>query len=169
MSGFLQALPFTLEAEGGYTEDTGGRTMKGITEKVFTKWLLDHHQPTRSIKTITDDEVQAIYHANYWVAAKCDALPWPHSMLHFDCAVNTGVGRATKILQAAVGVEPDGVWGPDTQHAVTTLDRVAFFNNLLWERLNFYYSLGQDEKYKPYFFGWFRRVIKLRVKGRASW
>lgn len=169
MSGFFQALPFTLEMEGGFTHDTGGDTMKGVTQAVYDAWRKDHGQPTRPVKQIEEDELHTIYYQRYWIAAQCDKLAWPLSMVHFDCAVNTGVKRAIEILQRAAGVAEDGVWGGKTQEAVRFANEVALFNDLLWTRAEFYYSLAQNEKYKPYLVGWLRRVIKLRKKARDLW
>ena len=173
MSGFFQALPFTLEMEGGYTVDTGGPTYQGVTEAVYHDWRRSNNQGKRPVKLMDGEERDAIYHQRYWVAAKCDKLPWPHSMVHFDCAVNTGVSRATKVLQAAVGAKPDGAWGSLTQDAVGLAlgNDVELFNAMLWERSAFYYTLvsTHGDTYKPYFVGWIRRVLKLRKKAREMW
>lgn len=169
MSGYYQAIPFTLEQEGGFTVDTGGATMKGVTQAVYDRWRDKHGVPRRSVKEIEDDELHAIYYQGYWVAAQCDKLPWPVSMVHFDCAVNAGVKRAVKILQQAVGVPDDGVWGTKTQAAVRLADPVVLFNNLLWQRAEFYYALAQTPKYQPYLVGWLRRVVRLRRKARTLW
>ena len=171
MSGFFQALPFTLEMEGGFTVDTGGPTMKGVTEAVYHKWLTDQGMPKKPVKQIDEDELNTIYYKNYWVAAKCDKLPWPLSMIHFDCAVNTGVKRAIEILQDAVGADSDGDWGPETQNklGLALANDVILFNDMLWTRADFYYSLAQNPKYKPYLIGWLRRVLKLRRKARELW
>jgi lysozyme family protein len=173
MSGFLQALPVTLEFEGGFTHDTGGDTYQGVTQSVYDDWRRAAGQVKRPVKQMEEDERDAIYYKNYWVAAKCDKLPWPMSMLHFDCAVNTGVSRAVKILQAAVGAAPDGAWGADTQDrlGVALADEYALFNAMLWERQTFYYQLvtTHGETYKPYFVGWIRRVLKIGKKARDLW
>lgn len=169
MSGFYQALPFTLEMEGGFTRDTGGDTMRGVTQAVYDEWRTANKKPKRTVKEIEDDELHALYYQRYWIAAQCDKLSWPLSMVHFDCAVNTGVKRAVEILQEAVGVNDDGVWGAKTQEAVRFADETALFNNLLWQRAEFYYSLAQNPKYRPYLVGWLRRVIKLRKKARDLW
>lgn len=169
MSGFFQALPFTLEMEGGYTVDTGGPTMKGVTQATYDAWRTGNKVPTRPVKEIEEDELHAIYYQRYWIAAQCDKLSWPLSMLHFDCAVNTGVKRAIEIMQEALGVNDDGIWGAKTAEAVRFANDVALFNDMLWQRAEFYYSLAQNPKYKPYLVGWLRRVIKLRKKARALW
>lgn len=170
MSGFFQALPFTLEQEGGFTHDTGGDTYQGITQQTYNEWRKDQALPSRPVKEMEDDERDAIYYG-YWVGAKCDKLPWPLSMVHFDCAVNTGVKRAIEILQDAVGAKSDGDWGPRTQErvGVALANDVSLFNEMLWARADFYYALGQNPTYKPYLVGWLRRVLRLRRKARELW
>ena len=106
---FQKALTFVLKWEGGWSDnpaDPGGATMKGITLGTYTAWRKAHGWPVPSkadLKAITDAEVQDIYWANYWLASGADKLSWPLSLLHFDAAVNTGVGQAAKFLAACGG------------------------------------------------------------------
>lgn len=171
MSGFFQALPVTLDFEGGYTVDSGGPTYQGVTQRAYDEWRKEQGLPHRPVKQMEQDERDAIYYSGYWVAAKCDKLPWPLSMIHFDCAVNTGVKRAIEILQDAVGADSDGDWGPQTQEkvGVALVSDVSLFNEMLWARADFYYALGQNPIYKPYLVGWLRRVLRLRRKARELW
>jgi lysozyme family protein len=114
---FARALPVLLRNEGGFVydpDDAGGRTNYGVTEKVFHAWLTRRWQPIRPVQEITQDEVAAIYWRSYWSPAQCDRMPWPLNLIHFDCAVNTGIGAAAKQLQRALGVTDDGILGPLT-------------------------------------------------------
>lgn len=173
MSGFREALPFTLHEEGGYVVDTGGPTMAGVTQDTFTSWLGEHGQPIRPVSAITPEERDAIYHSRYWVAAHCDALPWPMSMVHFDCAVNAGVGKAVAIIQAATGATADGVWGPETTERVNRAmhDPEGLMERMLWGRVQHYYELASKNgpKYGRYLVGWIGRTIRLRRRAWDAW
>ena len=164
MSGFVQALPVILKAEGGYVDDPddrGGATNKGVTQKTYDAWRIIQHEPTRTVRLISDVEVETIYHERYWVASKCDALPWPISLCQFDAAVNHGVRRAVKMLQAAVGATADGVHGPLTQAAVDDMEPGVVVNAMLWVRMDFYYRISRGTQIK-FLRGWLRRVLHLR-------
>ena len=164
MSGFVRALPVILRAEGGYVndpDDRGGATNMGITQKTYDAWRVTQHERTRHVKRIADDEVEAIYHTRYWVDAKCDALPWPVSLVHFDAAVNHGVRRAVKMLQQSVGAVVDGIHGPRTQAAIDAQDPTTTVGKMLWQRVDFYYRISRGNQLK-FLRGWLRRLLHLR-------
>jgi lysozyme family protein len=120
-SNYARCLKTTLRYEGGYVnhpKDPGGATNKGVTQAVYDAWRVQHAQPKRSVRSITDEEVAAIYRRKYWDAVKGDDLPVGVDMAVFDFAVNSGVSRAVKYLQQIVGVQADGVMGPKTLAAV---------------------------------------------------
>lgn len=119
---FDQALAFTLPSEGGYVNnpaDPGGATNKGITQHTFDAYRASLKLPSQSVSLITDAEVAKIYEEMYWTPAHCDSMPDALGVAHFDTAVNCGVNAAIKMLQRAVGVEDDGVYGPHTAEEVT--------------------------------------------------
>src|SRR5262249_59876003 len=60
------------------------------------------------------DRVEAIYRQNYWNALRCDDLPAGVDYAVFDYGVNSGIGRAAKVLQRLVATAVDGEGGPDT-------------------------------------------------------
>lgn len=163
MSGFAQALPHVLRVEGGFVDDPddrGGRTNFGITQNTFDVWNGSKGLRKRDVKDVTPDEVAAIYHERYWVAGKCDALPWPLSAAHFDACVNHGKPNAAKMLQEALGVTIDGKIGPKTLAAVEAADTDDLVDDLLWVRLEFYRSIarGSQEKFLR---GWVWRLLKV--------
>lgn len=117
MTDFARALPFILRAEGGYAndpDDPGGATNYGITQRAYTRWLERVGMESADVRDITPAEVAAIYERDYWLAARCDRMPWPLALIHFDAAVNTGVGPAIRQLQRALGLKDDGIAGPIT-------------------------------------------------------
>ena len=171
MSGFLQALPVTLAFEGGYANhpnDPGGATMRGVTQAVYDGWRRGRQLPVRDVRQIEDAELEAIYHEGYWLAGKCDALPWPVSMLHFDACVNHGTGGAAKILQRAAGVKDDGIVGPNTIATVAHMAPPVLADRMLWERLRYYERISlKNAKLRVFLLGWLSRVNALHDRLRT--
>jgi lysozyme family protein len=171
MSGFLQALPFVLEMEGGYANhpsDPGGATNFGITQLTYNQWRVAKGLKWANVRHITEEEVQAIYHERYWTDGHCDSLPWPVSLAHFDACVNHGIGNATKLLQKALGVTPDGVIGPVTEAAIHRADPDRLLNDMGWTRLRFYFDICQRRPAsKVFLMGWVLRLLKLRKRVAA--
>lgn len=126
-SVFERALAHVLEMEGGFTDDPhdpGGPTNRGVTLATYAKWrgvTVDATSRARLIddlKRIDGDTVAAIYRNRYWRAASCAELDAALALMHFDAAVNHGVGGAIRLLQAASGARVDGEIGPETRAAI---------------------------------------------------
>jgi lysozyme family protein len=171
MSAFARALPTVLATEGGYTDDPndpGGPTNRGITQRVYDDYLASKGRGSRPVKQILDSEVRAIYFDRYWTRGKCDPMPWPISLMHFDGCVNIGVTGAAKVLQRAAGVRDDGVVGPFTIYAVEQADPHALEARLLWERTDYYRQVcNKRAASKVYLLGWLNRLADLRKAGGA--
>lgn len=100
---FKKALKFALRWEGGYANhpnDGGGPTNKGITQRTYDAWRQSLRQPCKSIKDITDEEVDGIYYTAYWKAIDADSLPEEVAIAAFDWAVNSGPTRVKKVLSS---------------------------------------------------------------------
>ena len=124
-AAFEAALPFILRWEGGFVDhpaDPGGRTNRGVTQRVYNAWRARQGLPGRDVKHIGEAEVHAIYESGYWVPPRCDLLAQPLDLVQFDTAVNMGPGRAVRFLQQAVGCGVDGDFGPATERAVLACD-----------------------------------------------
>jgi lysozyme family protein len=102
---FERAFEIVVGLEGGYSndeDDSGGETKYGISKRAY---------PDLNIKTLTLEQAKSIYRFDYWEPLRCDELPWPLSMMVFDCGVNQGLNAAAKTLQRALNVTQDGVIG----------------------------------------------------------
>ncbi len=165
MPGFAQALPVVLRFEGGFVDDPvdrGGATNFGVTQKVYDAYRVKHRLGKVSVRDITTEEVESIYHTGYWLKGKCDALPWPASLCHFDATVNHGPRNAAKLLQRAVGAVPDGKIGPHTREAIGRVPTYRLTEHLLWERVRFYLKIVQRRpEQKRFIVGWLGRVLHL--------
>lgn len=112
--------------EGGYVDhpaDRGGATKYGITIGTLGDHL-GRRASKAEVRALTWEQAKTIYRQNYWQAVRADELPVGIDYIVFDMAVNHGPGRAVTILQEALGVTPDGIFGPQTLRAVRQLDEV---------------------------------------------
>lgn len=166
---FQQCLKVILQNEGGYVNhknDRGGSTNFGITQRVYDEFNKSRNQPERDVKFIHESEVETIYYTSYWLPASCDKLPEPLDLLVLDFAVNSGVGRAAKMLQACVGVTQDGKIGKNTIAAIANkvmqigIDKVCFI--YLEARKGFFNGIVErDSSQKVFLKGWMNRIAHM--------
>lgn len=173
MSGFARSLAITLGFEGGYVNDLldkGGATNHGVTQGMFDEWLAKNGMPKRGVTHITGEEIEAIYYTEYWMAAKCDAFPWPLSLLHFDACVNHGEHNAWQIMQRALVVKDDGIPGPVTMQAAYAADVKLTLWRWLRHRSDFYCKIVIADKSQLRFLkGWMGRVLNLaKIAGEEA-
>lgn len=167
IGGFELAVAVILELEGGgrttrTTGDRGGVTKWGISSRAH---------PGVDVAALTRDEAVAIYRSDYWDTMHCDELPTGLDLVAFDAAVHVGVDRATRLLQAALGVTVDGEIGPETLAAAAKLDASAAVNRLLAGRCEHVADLCTlSPNQKPFRRGWFIRLLKVREEAtRMRW
>ena len=164
MTTFEKVLQFILKEEGGFVDDPddpGGRTNYGITQKTYTDWLKKYDRPDRDVKHIDLGDVGLIYKELYWLAGRCDQLPWPISLIHMDGCVNVGPTRAALLLQKAAGVKEDGHIGPQTLGAASRMNPYA----LIRLRLRYYRKLTRLRKFLPQ---WVARIEHLMKELEAT-
>lgn len=151
-----------LKREGGYVNDPrdrGGATNMGITQKTFDAWTRAKGLPSRDVRGLTVAEAQAVYRDNYWKPAKCDLLPENLRPIHFDSAVQHGIGNAAKLLQEAAGVNEDGVIGAGTLAAVAKTSTDLLLARYIAARYRFYGRIVQrDRSQLAFIVGWLKRM-----------
>lgn len=160
-SNFEKALALVLEHEGGFVHhklDPGGATNKGVTQAVYDAYRKMRGRGPMSVKFITDEELRAIYKFQYWDKVHGDFLPVGLDYAVFDFAVNSGVTRAAKYLQAVVGVTQDGQIGAKTLAAIHS--PAAVINALCDRRIGFLCNL---KTFLTFGKGWTRRVADVRA------
>ncbi len=104
---FDSAFKITLGFEGGYSNepaDKGGKTMYGITEGTLNSAIQKGVVERTSIHNLTIEQAKKIYRTMYWQPVKGDELGEPLDLLVFDCAVNSGVGTAVRLLQRTLNI-----------------------------------------------------------------
>jgi lysozyme family protein len=134
---FSICIPYTLIQECPYPNDwsnpanfsddphdPGGATMCGIVQSEYDEYRKSVGQPIQSVKLISKTEGYTIYQTNYW-QPYCPQLPVGLDLSFFDSAVNMGVSEAIRIIQFALSINDDGVWGPITSGAVKNIIDVS--------------------------------------------
>lgn len=155
MSGFDTFIERILKNEGGYVNhpaDPGGATNWGITERVARKWGYAGHMRDLPRATAID-----IYRQEYWAPVDALKLPYALQFQVLDANINHGLSRAVSLLQRAVGVEDDGVFGYVTKARVGEMaaDSLALGVAFNVTRLRFYTNLGTFSSFGK---GWSRRI-----------
>jgi lysozyme family protein len=162
---FDLALAHVLESEGGWSDDStdaGGATMKGVTFAVFKEFKRNPHLTKDDLKNISDQDIHDIYKQLYW-DKHGDDLPAGIDYAVFDSAVNMGVGRASKLIQEAVGVTADGVLGPASLSAIQKADPKELIEKFSELKNNFYHGIVESRPDQvKYLNGWLIRVTKVK-------
>jgi lysozyme family protein len=164
---FEASLPFVLRWEGGFVNhpsDPGGATNKGVTQKVYDAWRARQGLALRSVASIEDAEVKAIYEAGYWLPPGCDRLRRQLDLVQFDTAVNMGVLRAVRFLQSALACDVDGQFGPATTQAAAECDLNATITTYCGAREAYYRGLADRKpELRVFLKGWLNRLNALRA------
>ena len=161
---FPKSLAAVLVHEGGYVnnpKDPGGMTNLGCTKTVWEEHC-GHPVDEKAMRALTPTDVGPLYKTKYWDKIKGDDLPAGVDYVVFDAAINSGPGRATKWLQACVGVEPDGGIGPKTLAAVRAMDAKQLIDDYSKRRLSFLSDLTTWETFGR---GWSKRVNEVNAVG----
>ena len=150
-----------LASEGGYVHhpaDPGGMTNLGVTKTTWENWV-GRGSDEAEMRGLTPEKVEPLYKKKYFDAVRGDELPMGLDYLMFDFAVNAGAGRAIKTLQTAVGVTPDGGFGPMTMAAVLAVDPVELIERFSQAKEDFYRSLTTFSTFGK---GWLNRVADVK-------
>lgn len=165
---FNRALSKVLVHEGGYVnhpKDPGGATNQGVTQRVYDDYRRSIKQTPRPVKQLAASERDTIYRMRYWDLIKGDRLPPGVGYVVFDGAVNSGVSRSVRWLQRALGVNADGVLGPQTLLAIEDHpNHDALIAKIHDIRMAFLKAL---KTWKTFGKGWTRRVNDVLSVGQA--
>ena len=165
---FEIAIKEVLKHEGLWSfheNDPGGMTMRGVTKKVYEKWL-GREVTEQEMRDLTEETAIAIYKKNYWDRNRCDMVEDASSpgVAYFllDFAVNAG-RQGAKCLQRSIGANPDGVIGPKTVALLKNMDPDYVLEQMHKHRQSFYESL---KTFKTFGRGWTRRNDEALSKGK---
>jgi lysozyme family protein len=168
---FLACWPFTLIQEcplpndwsnrrnfSNDAHDPGGETMCGIIQREYDQYRKSKGLPLQDVSKIGRDEGADIYYNSYWMP-ECPRLPAGLDLQFFDEAVNAGPGAATLILQRALGITADRMWGSETDAAVKGITNIAGTISVFTNNREAYYRGLRGFQY----FGkdWIRRSAEI--------
>ena len=163
MTRFDKFISIIFKNEGIYSNDpsdSGGKTKYGISDARDGKvdGLVDTNDDGKGdlkVESLTLDNAKQIYKHAYYDFCQIDKITNELLALHlFDFAVNSGVGRACKLLQEIAGVKQDGQIGNITIAKVNSTD---YSKQYIQERLNFYNRIGVGKNAK-FLNGWKNRI-----------
>lgn len=183
MDNFEKSLSFVVGNEGGLSDhpaDKGGLTNLGITQSTLDRARLELTDLPESVICLTRAQAAEIYRVLYWEKSKADKMPDPLCILHFDAAVNHGVGGAGALLQKTINnyaakagldvrVDVDGAVGPKTLAALCQCLDVTGNISLICEiycneREKYYKSIVESNPSQKVFWnGWMNRLERNRA------
>lgn len=154
---FCAAIKLVLTSEGGYADlegDPGGPTMFGIAWN-FCHEALKRFGITRdTVRKLTLEQARQIYYEEYWIASCADGLTDEGlAFIHLDCAVNCGVGTASRIMRS-LSVNPKHFDGRGDNNEILFLRLVHEYEIL---RLDYYTDCRRELK-KRFLEGWVNRM-----------
>ena len=159
----LPAMVALMKHEGGFVNhprDPGGMTNLGVTQRVWEEWV-GHPVSEKEMRALTPAIVAPMYKKKYWDKVSGDLLPSGVDLAVFDFAVNSGPGRAAKMLQRILGVKQDGDIGRNTLEKALTIDSSQLIADYNDARLEFLKSLPTWDDFGN---GWGTRVAKVTVE-----
>ena len=165
-SNWQKSFELMLKSEGGYVNnpaDPGGMTNLGVTKATWENWV-GRASDEAEMRGLTPEKVEPLYKKKFWDAVRGDELPVGLDYLLFDFAVNAGAGRSIKTLQSAIGVTPDGGFGPMTMAAVQAIDPKELIERFSQAKEDFYRSLPTFGTFGK---GWLNRVADVKLKASS--
>lgn len=159
----IPAMTALLKHEGGFVNhpaDPGGMTNLGVTQRVWEEWV-GHPVDEKEMRSLTPEKVAPMYKQKYWDKIRGDDLPSGVDMAVFDCCVNSGPGRAAKMLQRVLGLTEDGAIGPNTLSKALSIDSSKLIADYNDARLAFLKSLPTWATFGN---GWETRVAQVTTE-----
>jgi lysozyme family protein len=161
------ALTRLLKDEGGYTDhpsDPGGPTNFGITLADARRYWKGN-ATAADVRAIPQSAARTIYRERYWNAMRCDELPAGVDYAVFDYGVNSGTGRAGKVLRRVLKLsDRTCVVSDDVIAAAAKAAPRDLVIAICAERLAFLQSL---KTFPVFGRGWTARVNSVRVAASA--
>lgn len=166
-------MPIILANENGATAagyvndpaDRGGETICGCTRRNHPSlsvwqsldrlqlWQKKKYKPTMPEMA----EIYCVYRKSYYDKVRAEDINDVELALQvFDCAVNCGVARASKMLQYVVGTTQDGIIGAQT--LAKTNNGVEHLAAYMAARVAYYRQITNKGNNSRFLKGWINRV-----------
>ena len=137
--------------------DPGGETNWGISKRSY---------PNVRIKELTRNQAISIYYRDFWLRSGCEQFEDGVGYQLLDSAINSGISQSIRFLQRAAGVADDGVLGPVSKNAITSMKEANLIMLFNAERLEFMTKLKNWPNHGK---GWARRIAQnLRYGAKDS-
>ena len=164
---YLKCIPFILEAEGNdritdHPSDPGGLTKWGVSKAAFPPELITKILGyPKDIRELNRSEAIIIWHT-FWLKCGAENLPYPLAMIVFDCAVNCGVRTSTILLQRALKVKEDGIFGPRTISASQSVPLKGLVCEYIRLRKRYYRAIiERNSNLRTFYEGWLNRLFNV--------
>jgi len=161
------ALTRLLRDEGGYTDhpsDPGGPTNFGITLADARRYWKGN-ATADDVRALPQSVARKIYREHYWNALRCDELPAGVDYAVFDYGVNSGIGRAGKVLRRVLTLsDRASAVSDDVIAAARAAAARDVVTGICTERLAFLKSL---KTFPVFGRGWTARVSGVRAAALA--
>ena len=173
---FEAAHQHVMRWEGGFfdhPDDPGGVTLYGVS-LMFLKDLGllegdidgDGDIDRNDVLSVTRETARKLFKRHFWDKPGVGTMPPLVGVVFYDFAVNAGQGRATRILQQVLGVEDDGIIGPQTRGALASRcqgGQLAVALAFLDAREDWYRRLSEKKSSSAVFLhGWLNRSEDCR-------
>jgi lysozyme family protein len=145
--------------DGVHPYDPGGPTRWGITIADARMYWKSDATPD-DVRNLPRTAAVGIYRTKYWVRVAGDQLPAGVDYAVVDYEVNSGWGRAGRVLRRVLGL-PDTTWQvtPEVLDALDRVDPKDVIRSLCDERMQFLQTLAIWPDYRN---GWSARVASVR-------
>jgi lysozyme family protein len=155
-----------LDLEGGYVShplDPGGPTRFGVTKATLAS-VRGRPVSDADVMALDQAEAKRIYRSRYWDAVNGDALPPGLDLAVFDCAVNSGPGRAVTLLRQALAMPRSAELDDGVLQAARRADPASLIVEFCRARLRF---LQRLPTWPAFGRGWTRRVSHIEREALA--
>lgn len=170
-------LPYLMRWEGGYVNDPhdrGGATNKGVTIATWRKVGYDINGDGNidvvDLQSLSDyDVLTRVLKPHYWDRWQADdIISQSVANILVDWVWGSGA-YGIKIPQRLLGVEIDGIVGPQTLAAVNAQEPRELFMRLKQERADFLHRIvDNNPTQKRFIRGWMNRLNDLTFTDREN-
>jgi lysozyme family protein len=141
--------------------DSGGRTRYGVAERFHPELTSTGFFDTMTAAEALD-KAKEIYEAQYAAPVQLSNMvsqDVANAALSF--AVNEGTGTFVKLLQEAIGVEEDGIMGPQTMDKLNSCNPYTLLQSLQVVEQQYYMGIVEAKPDQSVFLkGWLNRVYQ---------
>lgn len=161
-NNYAACFDIVMQSEGSAFDPTGP-SKYGILQSTLSAWL-GHQATVQDVQNLTITTVSSLMEADYFALSGCGQLANGLDLMVFDSSVQHGVGTAVRMLQRALGVKADTVFGPVTAAAAATSNTAKMIDAIVAQRSTLYHSLATWPQFGT---GWMARLYRTAADAHA--